>query len=146
MKSEPNVFSIDNLAAAKNQTSFWDCVRKYQARNMLRDDFQVGDHAFFYHSSCAEPGIAGIVKIVKAAYSDPTQFDPHSEYYDPKSTYDALRWFGVDVKLVKKFKTPISLTHIKTLPELADMRLVQRGNRLSITPVTAMEWDTIIHL
>ena len=142
MKSEPDEFSIDDLAKAPKQTTAWFGVRNYQARNFMRDDMRVGDRALFYHSSCAEPGIAGIVEISRLAYPDATQFDPKSDYYDPKSTRDAPRWLNVDVKLVRK--TP--LVSVQTLREtkgLQDMVTLRRGNRLSITPVTAAEWRII---
>jgi predicted RNA-binding protein with PUA-like domain len=142
MKSEPDEFSIDDLAKAPKQTTAWFGVRNYQARNFMRDDMRVGDRALFYHSSCAEPGIAGIVEISRLAYPDATQFDPKSDYYDPKSTRDAPRWLNVDVKLVRK--TP--LVGVQTLREtkgLQDMVTLRRGNRLSITPVTAAEWRII---
>ena len=146
MKSEPTVFSITDLEASPNKTAFWDGVRNYQVRNMLRDTFLIGDHAFFYHSSCPQPGIVGIVKIVRAGYPDPTQFDFNSEYYDPKSDPNAPRWYGVDVQLVQKFKHTILLTQLKNDPALGHMRLVQRGNRLSITPITSDEWQSIQEL
>ena len=142
MKSEPDEFSIDDLARAPKQTTPWFGVRNYQARNYMRDDMRAGDRAFFYHSSCPEPGIAGIVEISRLAYPDATQFDPKSEYYDPKSTRDAPRWVNVDVKLVRK--TP--LLTVQTLREirgLQDMVTLRRGNRLSITPVTPAEWKII---
>ena len=142
MKSEPDEFSIDDLAKAPKQTTAWFGVRNYQARNFMRDDMRVGDRAFFYHSSCPEPGIAGIVEISRLAYPDATQFDPKSDYYDPKSTRDAPRWVNVDVKLVRK--TP--LVSVQTLREtkgLQDMVTLRRGNRLSITPVAAAEWKII---
>ena len=142
MKSEPDEFSIDDLAKAPKQTTAWFGVRNYQARNFMRDDMRVGDRAFFYHSSCPEPGIAGIVEISRLAYPDATQFDPTSDYYDPRSTHDAPRWVNVDVKLVRK--TP--LVSVQTLREtkgLQDMVTLRRGNRLSITPVTAAEWKII---
>ena len=142
MKSEPDEFSIDDLAKAPKQTTAWFGVRNYQARNFMRDDMQVGDRAFFYHSSCPEPGIAGIVEISRLAYPDATQFDPKSAYYDPKSTRDAPRWVNVDVKLVRK--TP--LVSVQTLREtkgLQDMVTLRRGNRLSITPVAPAEWRII---
>jgi len=142
MKSEPDEFSIDDLAKAPKQTTAWFGVRNYQARNFMRDDMRVGDRALFYHSSCAEPGIAGIVEISRLAYPDATQFDPKSDYYDTKSTRDAPRWLNVDVKLVRK--TP--LVGVQTLREtkgLQDMVTLRRGNRLSITPVTAAEWRII---
>ena len=142
MKSEPDEFSIDDLVAARDQTTPWFGVRNYQARNFMRDDMRVGDRAFFYHSSCDEPGIAGVAEISKLAYPDETQFDPKSEYYDPKATRGAPRWLHVDVKLVRK--TP--LVSVQTLREtkgLQDMVTLRRGNRLSITPVTAAEWKII---
>ena len=142
MKSEPDEFSIDDLAKAPRQTTAWFGVRNYQARNFMRDDMRVGDRAFFYHSSCPEPGIAGIVEIARLAYPDATQFDPESDYYDPKSTRDAPRWMNVDVKLVRK----IPLVSVQTLREtegLQDMITLRRGNRLSITPVTPAEWKII---
>ena len=142
MKSEPDEFSIDDLAKAPKQTTAWFGVRNYQARNFMRDDMSVGDRAFFYHSSCPEPGIAGIVEISRLAYPDATQFDPKSDYHDPKSTRDAPRWMNVDVKLVRK--TP--LVSVQTLREtkgLQDMVTLRRGNRLSITPVTSAEWKII---
>ena len=142
MKSEPDEFSIDDLAKAPKQTTAWFGVRNYQARNFMRDDMRVGDCAFFYHSSCAEPGIAGIVEIARLAYPDATQFDPKSGYYDPKSTRDAPRWMNVDVRLVRK--TPlVSVQALRETKGLQDMVTLRRGNRLSITPVTPAEWKII---
>jgi predicted RNA-binding protein with PUA-like domain len=142
MKSEPDEFSIDDLAKAPKQTTAWFGVRNYQARNFMRDDMRVGDRAFFYHSSCPEPGIAGIVEISRLAYPDATQFDPKSDYYDPKSTRDAPRWLNVDVKLVRK--TPlVSVQALRETKGLQDMVTLRRGNRLSITPVTAAEWKIV---
>ncbi len=142
MKSEPDEVSIDDLAAAPKQSTAWFGVRNYQARNYMRDEMQVGDLVFFYHSSCAEPGIAGVAKVCKAAYPDATQFDPKSKYYDPKATREAPRWFNVEVKLVRK--TPlVTLSLLREQKQLADMPLLQRGNRLSITPVTATQWKFI---
>lgn len=145
MKSEPDVFSIDDLAAAPNKTTAWWGVRNYQARNFMRDDMRLGDQAFFYHSSCPEPGIAGIVKVVCRAYPDATQFDRHSEYFDPAATTHQPRWFNVDVKLVRKTRL-ITLPELRSHPELATMRVLQRGNRLSITPVEPSEWQFVIQL
>jgi len=142
MKSEPDEFSIDDLAKAPAQTTAWFGVRNYQARNFMRDEMRVGDLAFFYHSSCAEPGIAGIVEISKLAYPDATQFDPKSEYYDPKSTRDAPRWVNVDVKLVRKTRL-VTVPMLRETRGLEDMVTLRRGNRLSITPVTAAEWRII---
>ena len=142
MKSEPDVFGIDHLAAAPRQTAAWWGVRNYQARNFMRDQMKVGDGAFFYHSSCPEPGIAGILRVSRLAHPDVTQFDPKSEYFDPKATRDSPRWFNVDVTLVKKTRL-IPLAELRSHRELASMRVLQRGNRLSITPVEPREWDFI---
>ncbi|WP_341675997.1 EVE domain-containing protein [Niveibacterium sp. SC-1] len=142
MKSEPDDVSIDDLAAMPKQTVAWYGVRNYQARNFMRDQMEVGDQAFFYHSSCAKPGIAGIVRISKAAYPDVTQFDPKSPYYDPKSTSEDPRWLNVEVKLERKTRL-VSLTELRTHPELEQMRVLQKGNRLSITPVDPAEWDFV---
>ncbi|MGE5169353.1 MAG: EVE domain-containing protein [Rudaea sp.] len=145
MKSEPAEFSIDDLVAAPAQTTAWFGVRNYQARNYMRDDMRVGDRAFFYHSSCPEPGIAGIVEVARRAYPDATQFDAKSPYYDPKSTRDAPRWVHVDVKLVRK--TPlVPIATLRSTPGLEDMVTLRRGNRLSITPVTAGEWKIVERL
>ena len=142
MKSEPDEFSIDDLAKAPKQTTAWFGVRNYQARNYMRDDMRVGDRAFFYHSSCPEPGIAGIVEISRLAYPDATQFDPKSDYYDAKSTRDAPRWMNVDVRLVRK--TPlVTVQALRETKGLQDMVTLRRGNRLSITPVTPAEWKII---
>jgi predicted RNA-binding protein with PUA-like domain len=139
MKSEPDVFGVDDLARAPRKTTAWWGVRNYQARNFMRDDMSVGDLAFFYHSSCPEPGIAGIVRISRRAYPDQTQFDPASEYYDAKSTRDDPRWLNVDVTLVRKTRL-LSIQELRSHPQLAGMRVLQRGNRLSITPVSEGEW------
>jgi predicted RNA-binding protein with PUA-like domain len=142
MKSEPDEFSIDDLAAAPGRTTPWFGVRNYQARNFMRDQMRVGDRAFFYHSSCPEPGIAGIVEVSSPAYPDASQFDRKSEYYDPQATRAAPRWLNVDVRLVKK--TPfVSLAGLRAHKELAAMRALQRANRLSITPVAPDEWRFI---
>lgn len=146
MKSEPDVFGIDHLRNMPKQTEHWDGVRNYQARNMLRDQMQVGDRVFFYHSNCAEPGIVGIARIVRAGYPDHTALNPDSKYYDPKSDPDYPRWFMVDVKFERKLKRTISLSELKADPTLGDMALVQRGNRLSIMPVTAAQWQYILGL
>jgi len=143
MKSEPETFSIDDLAKRPKQTEPWDGVRNYQARNWLRDKMQVGDLAFFYHSNCPIPGIAGIVEIVKAGYPDSTAFDPKSQYHDAKSTPENPRWFRVDVKLVEKFPKIISLNELREISGLQHMRLLQKGNRLSVMPVNAKEWEII---
>ena len=143
MKSEPHVFGVDHLAAAPERTAAWWGVRNYQARNFMRDLMKIGDRAFFYHSSCAEPGIAGIVRVSRLAHPDATQFDSKSAYFDPKATRDSPRWFNVDVTLVKKTRL-VGLAELRSHPELASMRVLQRGNRLSITPVELHEWDFII--
>src|SRR5258705_10210368 len=142
MKSEPDELSIDDLAAAKKQTTEWFGVRNYQARNFMRDQMKVGDLAFFYHSSCPEPGIAGIVEVSAAAHADTSQFDRKSPYYDAKATRNAPRWFCVDVKLKEKLRL-VSLAELRAHSELASMRVLQRGNRLSITPVDPAEWAFI---
>ena len=145
MKSEPDVFGIADLKSRPRQTEHWDGVRNYQARNFLRA-MQSGDEAFFYHSSCAEPGVAGIVRIVRAAYPDPSALDPKSPFYDARSTPEIPVWFMVDVKLVREMKRLIPLSELKTNAALKNMRLVQRGNRLSVMPVAAREWNAILKL
>jgi predicted RNA-binding protein with PUA-like domain len=145
MKSEPDEFSIDDLVRAPRQQTAWFGVRNYQARNFMRDEMKVGDRAFFYHSSCPEPGIAGIVEVCAAARPDATQFDPKSPYYDPKSTRESPRWVGVDVRLVAKTRL-VPLAELRAEPALADMVILRRGNRLSITPVAAAEWKAVERL
>ena len=145
MKSEPDEMSIDDLARAPAVTTAWFGVRNYQARNFMRDDMRVGDLAFFYHSSCPQPGIAGIVEVTRAAYPDATQFDRKSPYHDPKSTHDAPRWLNVDVTL--REKTPfVALAQLRDDPALDAMALLQRGSRLSITPVTSAHWNHITRM
>lgn len=144
MKSEPDVYSINDLANAPQQTGPWDGVRNYQARNMLRDQMRRGDLAFFYHSSCETPGIAGIVEIVREGYPDSTAFDVQSAHYDPKSSPKKPQWFMVDVRLVRKFPRIITLQELKLNAKLADMVLLRQGNRLSIMPVTAQQWEIIL--
>ncbi len=143
MKSEPSVVGVDDVLAMPKHTVDWWGVRNYQARNFMRDQMQVGDGVFFYHSSCPEPGIAGLAEVAKRAYPDRTQFDPVSPYYDPKSTPESPRWVNVDVRVVKKIKL-IGLDALRAHPELAHMRVLQRGNRLSITPVDPAEWEFIV--
>ncbi len=145
MKSEPDVFSITDLARRPRRQAPWDGVRNYQARNFLRA-MKKGDLAFFYHSSCPAPGVYGIVEICREAYPDPTACNPASEYYDPKSTSDQPRWFMVDVRLKRTFRSPTLLDAIRNEKSLRDMQLVQRGSRLSVMPVTAREWKTILKL
>jgi len=142
MKSEPDEVSIDDLAAAPGQTLPWFGVRNYQARNFLRDAMRIGDLAFFYHSSCTVPGIAGICRVCSEPYPDETQFSAGNPYFDPKSTADQPRWCSRDVRLVAKSRL-LGLAELRSHPELAGMRLLARGNRLSITPVTEMEWQFI---
>ena len=142
MKSEPDEVSIDDVLAAPKKTVPWFGVRNYQARNFMRDGMKQGDLAFFYHSSCAEPGIAGIVEIASTAYPDATQFDPASHYYDPKATQEQPRWISVDVKAVRKTGL-LSLKELRTWPELEGMQLLARGSRLSVTPVDPVQWRFI---
>ncbi len=142
MKSEPDDVGIDDLAARPNQTVPWYGVRNYQARNFMRDAMQIGDGVLFYHSGCAVPGIAGLAEVVSGPYPDATQFDPASPYFDAKSKREEPRWLLVDVKLVQKTRF-MPLTEMRSYPELEDMRVLQRGNRLSITPVTPFEWQFI---
>ncbi|NLZ16612.1 MAG: EVE domain-containing protein [Desulfobulbaceae bacterium] len=141
MKSEPDVFGIDDLKRVGIEP--WDGVRNYQARNMLRDQMQVDDLAFFYHSNCKIPGIAGIMAIHRAGYPDPTAFDSKHPYYDPKSKPENPRWYLVDVAFVARFSEVIPLSWLKDQPELADLPLVRRGNRLSIMPLSDAHWHFI---
>ncbi len=143
MKSEPSDVSIDDLAAMPNQTVDWYGVRNYQARNFMRDQMQVGDGVLFYHSNCDEPGIAGIAEVSKLAYPDRLQFIEGHKYYDPKSTPENPRWVNVDVKLIRKTRL-LSLKEMREIPELANLRILQRGNRLSITPVDPRDWEFIM--
>ncbi|MEO8304541.1 MAG: EVE domain-containing protein [Betaproteobacteria bacterium] len=145
MKSEPDEFSIDDLAAAKNRTTSWFGVRNYQARNFMRDQMRMGDRAYFYHSSCPEPGIAGVVEVTAQAYPDATQFDRKSPYYDAKALRDAPRWVSVDVKLIDKLRF-VPLSELREHAELANMRVLQRGSRLSVTPVDPAEWAFVLKL
>lgn len=144
MKSEPDTFSIDDLKRKKREA--WDGVRNYQARNFMRDGMRVGDAVFFYHSNCAEPGIAGIAEVASDAYPDPSQFDPKSKYFDPASSRDNPRWILVDVKFVKKLTRVITLDELKNHPKLEGMALLRKGNRLSVMPVDAAEWKYILGL
>jgi predicted RNA-binding protein with PUA-like domain len=145
MKSEPDEFGIDDLAKSPRKSAPWTGVRNYQARNFMRNDMQVGDGVLFYHSSCPEPGIAGIAEVASAAYPDATQFDPSSPYHDAKSRREAPRWVHVDVKLVRKTQL-LPLAAMRAAPSLASMRVLKRGNRLSITPVTPDEWRAVLAL
>ncbi|MFA5529722.1 MAG: EVE domain-containing protein [Thiohalomonadaceae bacterium] len=145
MKSEPDVFGIDDLARRPAQTEHWDGVRNYQARNFMRQMKQ-GDRVFFYHSNARPPGIVGIAEVAREAYPDFTAWNPESHYFDPKSTPDNPRWFMVDVRFVRKFQHTITLDELRANPALADMPLVRRGNRLSVMPVTAEQWERILNM
>ena len=142
MKSEPTDCSVDDLAALPDQTVAWYGVRNYQARNFMRNQMNIGDGVLFYHSNCKQPGIAGIAKVSALAYPDATQFNPKGKYFDAKATPEQPRWFNVDVQLVKKIEL-IPLDELRLHPELAAMRTLQRGNRLSITPLDPAEWKFI---
>ena len=144
MKSEPGNYSIDDLKV--DRVTWWDGVRNYQVRNMMRDDFRKGDLAFFYHSECKEPGIVGTMTIVSGAYADSTAFDPKEKYFDAKSDPENPRWLMVDVRYKRKLKRPIPLKELRHYDELAEMPLLRRGNRLSITPVTLDQWAFIMSL
>ena len=145
MKSEPDAFSIADLKSRPKRTGHWDGVRNYQARNFLRA-MKRGDQAFFYHSSCAEPGVAGIVRIVREAHPDPSAFDPESPFHDSRGTPEKPAWYMVDVKLVRIFKHPVLLSELRTNPALKNMPLLARGSRLSVMPVTAKEWNAILKM
>lgn len=145
MKIEPDECSIDDLAALPDQRVPWTGVRNYQARNFMRDQMQVGDGVLYYHSSCPEPGVAGVAEVASAPYPDATQFDPGSPYHDPKSTPDKPRWLNVDVKLRRKTRL-LSLAEMRSRPELQSMLVLKPGNRLSITPVTPAEWQAVLAL
>ena len=148
MKSEPDEFGIDDLKASPRKTAHWDGVRNYQARNMMRNEMKVGDQAFFYHSNTKVPGIAGIMEVVREGYVDHTAFDPKDPHYDPKSDPDKPRWFMVDLRFVRRTKRVIALSELREHADgaLADLRLLRRGNRLSIMPVSEQEWSFILSL
>lgn len=146
MKSEPDAFSIDDLQQRPAQTEHWDGVRNYQARNMMRDQMKIGDSVFFYHSNCDLPGIVGIAEVIKEGYPDFTAFDPDNKHFDPKSNPEKPTWFMVDVRFVRKLKRTISLQELKQKPELAELALLRRGNRLSILPVSEQQWTFILGL
>jgi predicted RNA-binding protein with PUA-like domain len=143
MKSEPGECSVDDVLAAPQATVPWVGVRNYQARNFMRDGMRVGDGVLFYHSSCAEPGIVGIAQVASSAYPDPTQFDPKSPYYDAKSKAEEPRWLLVDVKVLHKIDN-ITLPELRGRPELAEMLVLKKGSRLSITPVAAAHWKALV--
>ena len=144
MKSEPDVFSIGDLRQSKGQTSYWDGVRNYQARNFLRDEIAVGDGVLFYHSSAEPPGIAGEAVVVRTGYPDPTAFDPKDHHYDPKSDRARPTWYVVDVKYVRACRSLIALSRLRTVPALKSMLLLKRGMRLSVQPVSANHWRAIM--
>jgi len=146
MKSEESCYSIDHLAAEKNKTTFWDGIRNYQARNMLRDEIKKGDGVLFYHSNCDPLVIAGTAKVVKEGYADHTAFDPVEKHYDPKSDPDNPTWYMVDIKLVKKFPEPVTRDMLKEDPVTKNMMVLARGSRLSVQPVTEEEWNAVHRL
>lgn len=146
MKSEPGSFSINDLKNAKDQTTSWDGVRNYQARNMMRDDMKVGDKVFFYHSNCPEPGIVGTMVVSRQAHPDYTALDPDDHHYDPKSSTENPRWCMVDVRFTSRFGRTVTLAEMRATPALEEMIILRRGNRLSITPVTKAEWNCICAL
>jgi predicted RNA-binding protein with PUA-like domain len=143
MKSEPSAFSIDDLRRASRQTTGWDGVRNYQARNFMRS-MAIGDRVLFYHSNAEPPAVVGIAEVVKTAYADPTQFDRKDEHYDPESNPSTPRWDMVDIKYIRKFSQPVSLDQLRKDPKLKDMVLLRKGSRLSVQPVTPAEWEYIL--
>jgi len=145
-KSEPAEFSWDDFKKSKNQTTFWDGVRNYQARNFLRDDIKKGDGVLFYHSGTDPLAIVGYCEVLKEGYTDHTQFDSKNDHFDPKAKIDNPTWFMVDIKIMKQFKNPVRLDSIKANPKLKGMKLIQRGQRLSVMPVTKAEWDEILKM
>lgn len=146
MKTEPNVYSIDDLAREKGKTTHWDGVRNYQARNFMRDDMKIGDEVLLYHSNAKPPGVVGVCTISKESYPDFTAFDPKDKHYDPKSKQAEPRWFMVDIKLKRKFKELIALDFLRTVKALEGMALLAKGSRLSVQPVTKKQFDTILKL
>ena len=148
MKSEPSTFGVDDLEKAPKRTTCWDGVRNYEARNMLRDEFTKGDLAFLYHSSCEVPGIVAVMKVARSGYPDETAFDPKHDHYDPDSRRAEPRWFMVDVRLERRFSRVISLEMLRAHAsrELAGMQLLRTGNRLSVMPVDAAQWNFILSL
>jgi predicted RNA-binding protein with PUA-like domain len=146
MKSEPSVFGIDDLRAAKAKRTEWEGVRNYQARNMMRDDMKKGDRVFYYHSNCDVPGIVGLAEVAKEGYPDYTAFDPKEKYYDPGSDPQNPRWYMVDLRYKRKLKRTITLTELRDHRPLSNMKLLQKGNRLSVMPVASKQWDYILTL
>jgi predicted RNA-binding protein with PUA-like domain len=146
VKSEPNEFSIEDLEKSKNKTTCWDGVRNYQARNFMRDEMKKGDGVLFYHSSSDPMAVAGFCEVVKGGYPDHTQFNSNDKHFDPKAKKENPTWYMFDLRLLGKFKNPVTLEKIKANPKLKKMRLVQRGNRLSVMPVEKNEWDEILKM
>jgi len=146
LKTEPDCFSIQDLAAAPKQTTFWDGVRNYQARNMLRDDIKEGDRVLFYHSNAAPPGVAGTAVVVRSGYPDFTAFDPNSDHYDPKSRASEPTWYMVDIKFESAFDELVSLDDLRAVKSLAEMEVLRRGSRLSVQPVRKSEFETVLKL
>ncbi|MEX1136870.1 MAG: EVE domain-containing protein [Balneolales bacterium] len=144
MKSEPDEFSIDDLQQRPNQTTWWEGIRNYQARNFMRDEMKINDGVFFYHSRTKPLAIVGTMNVASEPYPDPSQFDPKSKYFDPKSSEENPRWMLVDISLTQKFSNPVTRDLVKETPGLEDMMLVKKGSRLSIQPVTEKEWQ-IVH-
>ena len=144
LKSEPDVFSLEDLKNCPNQTEPWDGIRNYQARNLMRDEMKVGDQAFFYHSRQAEPAIVGTVRVVREAYPDHTSWDPSSKYFDEKSSAENPRWLMVDVQFESEFSRPVTLKELRSVPELKEMFLLRKGMRLSVQPVTEAEFQLIL--
>ena len=143
-KTEPDAFSIEDLAAMPEQTEHWDGIRNYQARNFLRDQIKLGDQVFIYHSSCKDVGIVGLAEVVREGYPDHTQFDPESKYYDPKSPQDNPRWFMVDIKLKSRFTKLLPLSAIKSMAGITEIGLVKKGHRLSVMPVPESEFELLL--
>ena len=146
VKTEPESYSIDHLAAEPEQTTFWSGVRNYQARNTLRDSMKVGDKVLFYHSNAEPPAVVGVAKVVRAGYPDHTAWDENDHHYDPKSTPEKPVWYMVDLQFVRKFKTPLSLDSLRSVPELKGMELLRKGSRLSVQPVKKEEFEVILRL
>lgn len=143
VKTEPDVFSFDDLMAAKNRTTFWSGVRNYQARNTMRDEMKLGDRVLVYHSNAEPPGAIGVARVVREGYPDPTQFDPNDEYFDPAATTEAPRWFVVDLQAVEKFARLVPLPELREMKGLSKMVLLQKGSRLSVQPVTKEEFAIV---
>ena len=146
MKTEPETYSIDDLAREKNQSTCWEGVRNYQARNLLRDEIKKGDRVLFYHSACKKPAVVGTAVVSKSGYPDPFAFDKDSNYYDAKSDPDNPTWYLVDIKLDKKFSQPVTLAELRQRAGLKDMMLLQKGSRLSVQPVKKKEFDAIVKI